>query len=122
MAGFLALVSLGPICVFAPRLAQARLAGLRRYGALASAYVLDFDRKWIGHRPPDGEALLGSADIQSLADLANSFEVVRSVSIFPFGKQTLLQLAVIVALPILPLTLTMFPLDELLGRILKIVF
>jgi hypothetical protein len=122
LAGFLLLVALGPLCVFAPRLSQARIAGLRRYGRLASAYVLDFDRKWIDQRPLDGEALLGTADIQSLADLGNSFEIVRSVSVFPFGRRTLLQLALIIALPILPLTLTMFPLDEILRRLLKVVF
>jgi hypothetical protein len=121
MAGFLLLVALGPLCVFAPRLAEARFAGLRRYGSLASAYVLDFDRKWIGQRPRAGEALLGTADIQSLADLANSFEIVRNVSVFPFGKRTLVQLAIIIALPIMPLTLTMFPLNEILGRLLKVV-
>jgi hypothetical protein len=122
LAGFLLVVALGPLCVFAPGLSQARFNGLRRYGVLASAYVLDFDRKWVGERAPDREALLGTADIQSLADLANSFEIVRNVSAFPFGRRVLIQLGVIIALPILPLTLTMFPLDELLGRLLKIVF
>jgi hypothetical protein len=94
---------------------------LRRYGRLASDYVLDFDRKWLGQSLPDGEALLGTADIQSLADLTNSFEVVRAVNAFPIGKRTLIQFAVIVALPILPLTLTMFPLSEILGKLVKIV-
>jgi hypothetical protein len=120
LAAFLFLLALGPTCVFATGLARARRAGLRQYGSLASAYVLDFDRKWLGPRQPDQEPLLGSADIQSLADLANSFEVIRSVNIFPFGRQTLLQLALIVALPILPLTLTIFPAEELIGRLFKI--
>jgi len=35
------------------------------------------ERKWIRKEAPEGEALIGSADIQSLADLANSFEIVR---------------------------------------------
>jgi len=121
LAGFLLILSLGPVCVFAPKINEARLGGLRRYGRLASDYVLDFDRKWLGQSLPDGEALLGTADIQSLADLSNSFEVVRTVNAFPFGKRTLIQFAVIVALPILPLTLTMFPLSEILGKLVKIV-
>jgi hypothetical protein len=121
LAAFLLLLSLGPVCVFAPALNRARLNGLRGYGRLASSYVLDFDRKWLGERAPEGEALLGTADIQSLADLSNSFEVVRSISVFPFGRRTLTQFAVIVALPILPLTLTMFPLSEIVGRLVKIV-
>ena len=37
----------------------------------------EFDRKWLyGGAPPD-EPLVGSADIQSLADLGNSFEIVK---------------------------------------------
>jgi hypothetical protein len=121
LAGFLLILSLGPLCVFAPKINEARLGGLRRYGRLASDYVIDFDGKWLGQEPPQGEALLGTADIQSLADLGNSFEVVRTVSVFPFGKRTLIQFALIVALPILPLTLTMFPLNEILGKLVKIV-
>jgi hypothetical protein len=35
---------------------------------------------------------------------------------------TIIQLAVIIALPLLPLTRTMFPLNELLGRLVKSVF
>jgi len=121
MAVFLLLLSLGPVSVFAAPINRARLGELRRYGRLASAYVLDFDRKWLEGKAPEGEALLGTADIQSLADLANSFEVVRTVNIFPFGRRTLTQFAVIFALPILPLTLTMFPLNEIIGRLVKIV-
>ena len=120
MAVFLLLLSLAPVSVFAAPINRARLGALRRYGRLASTYVLDFDRKWLEESTPE-DALLGTADIQSLADLSNSFEVVRTVSIFPFGRRTLTQFAVIFALPILPLTLTMFPLNEIVGRLVKIV-
>jgi hypothetical protein len=37
---------------------------------------------------------VGSADIQSLADLANSYEVVRGTRAVPFGRDTIIQLAV----------------------------
>lgn len=44
--------------------------------------VAGIDRKWIcGQRSPD-EFLMGTNDIQSLADLANSFAVVRSITPF----------------------------------------
>ena len=70
--------------------------------------------------PPEGEPLVGSADIQSLADLANSFEVVNRMQPVPFGKETIILLVVATALPVLPLMLTMFPLDELIKRLLGI--
>jgi len=51
---------------------------------------------------------MGSGDIQSLADLANSFNIVLSIAPFPFGRNSLAGLVVIIAIPLLPLTLTMF--------------
>ena len=113
---------LGPLLVFSPQLEAAKRAGLREYGMLAQRYVREYDRKWLrGGAPPD-EPLIGSADIQSLADLGNSFEVVKEMRLVPFTLQTVLHLAVTTLLPVLPLTLTMISLEELLDRLLKIVF
>ena len=77
---FIMCVVLGPLLVFAPQLAQAKRVGLREYGALAERYVREFDSKWLRRGAPD-EQLMGSGDIQSLADLSNSFEVVRTMRI-----------------------------------------
>jgi len=121
MAAFLALIALGPLCLFTGPLLRARLIGLREYGRLASDYVIGFERKWIGGERSPEERLVGSADIQSLADLNNSFGVVKSIIPFPFGKSSLVGLAVIVALPLLPLGLTMFSLQELALRLVKLV-
>ena len=109
-----------PLMVFTPHLLRAKREGRREYGALASRYVSEFDQKWIRADPPEGEPLVGSADIQSLAHLANSFEVVNRMQPVPFGKETILLLVVATALPILPLMLTIFPLDELIKRLLGI--
>jgi hypothetical protein len=121
MAGFLAAIALGPLCVFTPALARAKRDGLFRYGKLASEYVNAFDRKWIGGERPPEEPLVGTADIQSLADLGNSFEIVQGVVPFPFGRSALIGLVVVVALPLLPLLLTMFSLEEMVLRLVKIV-
>ena len=120
LALFLVLLALGPLCAFTPTLLRAKRLGLHRYGRLASDYVVGFDQKWIsGQRSPE-EPLVGTADIQSLADLANSFAVVRSITPFPFGRNSLIGLAVIIAVPLLPLSLTMFSLQELALRLLNI--
>ena len=113
---------LGPLLVFAPKLAAAKRAGLREYGELAKRYMDEFDHKWLRGGAPPGEPLMGSADIQSLADLSNSFEVIKDMRLAPFNLQTVLQLAVITLAPLLPLTLTMISLEELLDRLLKVVF
>jgi hypothetical protein len=74
-----------------------------------------------GGASPD-EPLLGSADVQSLADLGNSFDMVKEMRWVPFTMTTVFQLAVTTLLPVLPLMLTMISLEELLDRLLKIVF
>jgi hypothetical protein len=84
--------------------------------------VREFDAKWLRGGAPAGEALVGSADLQSLADLGNSFEVIRSMSLVPFGRNTVVQLAVITLLPVAPLLLTMVSLEELLTHLLQVVF
>jgi hypothetical protein len=64
---------LGPLLLFAPQLAEAKRTGNREYGTLAERYVREFDAKWLRGGAPAGEPLVGSSDIQSLADLNNSF-------------------------------------------------
>jgi len=119
---FLLFVVVGPLMVFAPQLAQARRTGLREYGTLAMQYVRDFDAKWLRRAAPSGEPLVGSADIQSLADLNNSFAVIKDMRIVPVTKQAIFQLSVATVAPIAPLLLTMMPLEELLKKLVGIVF
>ena len=119
---FLLGVVLGPLLVFALQLAQAKRTGNREYGTLAERYVREFDAKWLRGGAPADEALVGSGDIQSLADLGNSFEVVRTMRIAPITKEAILQLVVATLVPIVPLALTMMSLEDLLKRLLGIVF
>ena len=113
---------LGPLLVFLPQLAAAKRKGLREYGTLAQRYAREFDHKWLCGGAPSDEPLIGSADIQSLADLGNSYGVVKEMRLVPFTMPTVLQLAITTLLPVGPLLLTMIPLEELLERMLKIIF
>jgi hypothetical protein len=122
VAVFLLCLVVGPLLVFAPQLAQAKRTGNREYGTLAERYVREFDTKWLRGGAPVDEPLVGSADIQSLADLANSFEVVRSMQIAPITKDALFRLLAAILVPIVPLALTMMPLEELLKKLLGILF
>jgi hypothetical protein len=112
----------GPLLVFAPRLAEARRMGLREYGTLAERYTRAFEEKWLrGGARPD-EPLLGTGDIQSLADLGNSLEVIRSMRTVPITKEALFQLGIVTFAPMLPLLLTAMPLEELLKRLFGLLF
>jgi hypothetical protein len=119
---FLLVVVLGPLLLFTPHLAAARRVGLREYGVLAQRYVREFDDKWLRGGAPADEPLIGSADIQSLADLGNSFEIIREMGLVPFTRNAAIQLAVITVLPVAPLVLTMVSLEEILKSLLKVIF
>ena len=113
---------LGPLLVFAPKLAQAKRTGKREYGTLAQRYVREFDTKWLRGGAPADEPLVGSGDIQSLADLGNSYEIIQSMRIVPVTRDTILQLAAATVAPLVPLALTMMPLEELLNKLFGILF
>jgi hypothetical protein len=120
LIGAMVLVVLGPLLIFTPQLDRARRKGLAEYGLLANRYVFGFEEKWIRGGVPETGELLGTGDIQSLADLGNSFAVVREMRIVPFGINDIVRLAVATAAPLLPLAFTMFSLEEVLTRLVKI--
>jgi hypothetical protein len=119
--GFIVAATLAPLLVFTPQLERAKRKGLEEYGALATHYVIDFDRKWLRGKIDD-EQLLGSGDIQSLADLGNSFAVVREMRLVPFGVDHVIWLLVASVVALVPLLLTIMPLDQLITQVFKIVF
>jgi AcrR family transcriptional regulator len=119
---FLLCLVFGPLLVFAPQLAKAKRTGLSEYGTLAEQYVREFDVKWLRGGSPAGEPLVGSADIQSLADLANSFDVVRTMRIVPVTRDAVVRLAAAVLVPIIPLALTMMSLEDLLKKLFGLWF
>jgi AcrR family transcriptional regulator len=122
VVAFLLCAILGPLLVFTPQLAQAKRKGLREYGALAERYVRGFDAKWLRGGAPADEAFVGSADIQSLADLGNSYELVRTMRLAPITKEAILRVAAAALVPMVPLLLTMMPLEALLKVLLGVVF
>ena len=71
--------------------------------------------------PAAGDPLMGSADIQSLADLGNAYGMVKAMRPVAFSRDTVVQLLVAVALPVLPLVFTMIPLEQLVDRLLGVV-
>jgi hypothetical protein len=119
---FFVLAILGPLLMFTPKMAQARRKGLADYGLLAQSYIEGFERKWVLPDPSTSEELLGAADIQSLADLGNSYGLVRDMRPVPFGLDDVTRLVAATAAPLVPLLLTIFSPEELLMRIIKVLF
>ena len=110
---------LGPLIFFYPKLRAARRQGMMSYGALGQSYAREFNRKWLRGQLPGDEPFLSSADFQSLADLHNGFQLVRGIRLVPFTTKTVTSLAMTLLLPVAPLVLTMFSVEQLIDRILK---
>jgi hypothetical protein len=115
---FFVLALLGPLLMFTPQMARAKRKGLAEYGLLAERYVEKFEEKWVRDSAVP-EELLGTADIQSLADLGNSYALVREMRLVPFGLDEISRLAVVTAAPLLPLLFTVFSLKDLVMRVIK---
>ncbi len=120
VAVFLIIIIQLPGFFFMHTLRRTKRRGIFEYGELALQYSTDFERKWIrGERSPK-EELMGSADIQSLADLGNSYSVIQDMKIVPFPLKTSLWLVFAFFVPILPLFLTVMPIEEILETIVKL--
>jgi hypothetical protein len=113
-------VALAPLLLFTPQLIRAKRRGLSVYGNFATGFVTDFDQKWL--KKAGGDPMLADQDIQSLADLGNSFAVVREMRLVPVSPHDVLLLLLVAIGPFLPLLLTIMPLDQLVVHALKIVF
>ncbi len=113
------LIILGPLVIFTGRLLKTKRKGLHQYGALATTYTGSFQRKWIGNQNPEHEPLLGTGDIQSLADLGNSYGFIEKMGFLPLDLRTVVQLIVASLLPMTPLLLTVMPLKDILKLLVK---
>lgn len=106
----------GPLLLSMPRLVDARQRGLLEYSDLASHYTHAFDDKWLRGGNPSNEPLLGTADVQSLADLNNAFGVVKQMRIVPISRAQIISLAGAAAAPAVPLLHYVMPFDQLIIR------
>jgi hypothetical protein len=112
---------LGPLVIFARLLRVTKRHGLHQYGTLATTYTGSFHKKWIQNQVPDREPLLGTADIQSLADLGNSFNIIMEMNALPISPRTPIHLLIACLLPMAPLVLTVMPLKDILELLFKLV-
>ncbi len=110
---------LAPLLAFLRPLLLAKWKGVFRYGQFGTRYVQTFEQKWLGKPTGNDEPMLGSADIQSLADLGGSFDRVDNMRLVPFDRRTVTAFVFAAAAPMLPLLLTVMPLKEIAKLLIK---
>lgn len=110
---------IGPLLVFSRKLWNCRATGLSEYMAMAARYTNAFDAKWVRDEKATGESQLGTADMQSLADLTNSTNVVYAMRWIPAGRRLAVALAVSVVVPLAPLLLMAYRWDQVAARLFE---
>jgi hypothetical protein len=121
VVAFLLVLVLGPLVVFAPQVAQAKREAARIFGRLSQRYVREFEATWLPGGSPAATSPLGTGDIQSLADLGNSFETLRAARVVPITRDSVLGLAIATLLPVAPLLFTVIPAEEIAKRLITLI-
>ncbi len=115
----IALVALGPLLFFVPRLASLRRQGMLEYGILGQIHSAEFHEKWILHRTGHEIEFLQAPESTTLANFGKSYQEIAQLKPFPADMGTLYGLAAAVAIPALPVVLAQIPLKVVLMDLLK---
>lgn len=107
-------IILGPLLCLVGPLYRARRDAMVDFTILAREYTRRFQERWIGQGQTDAQEMLGSGDIQSLADLGNSFQNVQRMRVLLFSRPLLLVTLASAALPHAILPLLKYPITDLL--------
>lgn len=125
LVGYVALtliIFVGPLFVFSTKLFAVKVKGLLEYGNLAHEYVWLFHRKWVKREVAPSEDIIGSADIQSLADLGTTFGAVRDMRMVPVDlRTTVIPLVLATLVPFAPWLFILVPFDDLAKFLLGVV-
>jgi hypothetical protein len=120
LGGFVVLVVVilvTPLLALAGPLAAAKRRALLEYGALVGKHGRLVRRRWILGEAPADDALLQAVEIGPVADTLALYDAVRRMKAVPFGKSTLIAIAVPTLVPILVLLSTQVPIKEVLKKI-----
>jgi hypothetical protein len=105
-----------PLLPFTPHLYKAKRKSLALYNPFTLEYMRRFQRKWVEQPSADSD-MLGTSDIQSMADISNAYKVIQDTRTFVWGKKKLVELWLAAVAPMVPLIVTVVPVNELFKRI-----
>jgi hypothetical protein len=114
-----ALLALGPLAFFIPRLAALRRRGILEYGILGQLHSAEFHEKWILHRAGHEAEFLMAPENSALNDFGEAYEKIGKMNPFLTDKGALYALAGAVLIPALPMILAEVPIAVVLSDLLK---
>lgn len=117
LVGSTALV-LAPLLLLAPTLLRVKRHALLRYDALGNRAVRTFDQRWPRGQPAgDTRELLDAPDASALCDFTSVYATIKNLPAVPIGRWSVLRIFLYAAVPLAPLVLMVFSVDELAARL-----
>jgi hypothetical protein len=117
----IAIIALGPLLVFVPKLAALRRRGILEYSIFGQIQATEFHDKWILNRTGDDAELIDATEIIALQSYGAEYDRIEALNPFPTDKGALIGLALSVAIPSLPTILAEIPLIVVLKDLLQTV-
>ena len=111
----------GPMLIFVPKLLVLKQRGLMEYGTSAAATPRRSIASGLRRLSLAMSPCWARGDIQSLADLGNSFEIIRKMRIVPVELSDFLAMVLPGLIPALPLAAIVMPVGEIIKGLLKLV-
>jgi hypothetical protein len=118
-AVLVAVIALGPLIFFIPRLVMLRQRGILEYGVLAQMQTRDFDDRWVRQSSGHEREFFTAAETRSLGNFAQTYKRIQQLNPLPVDKEAVVGLALSVAIPMLPMILAAVPLATVLKVLLK---
>lgn len=114
----IAVVALGPLIFFMPRVAALRRKGILDYAILGQMQSTEFHEKWILNRSGHEDELIDAAEISTLCDYGQAYDRIVAMKPFPTDRGALIALALSIAIPALPVVVAEIPLVVVLKQLL----
>ena len=115
----IAIVALGPLVAFVPKLSALRRRGILEYSIIGQIQSTEFDEKWVHHRAGHEAELIDAPEVSTLCDFGSAYDRIERLNPFPTDKGALIGLALAIAIPALPTILAEIPLAVVLKELLS---
>jgi len=112
-------LALLPMIFFVPRLAALRRRGILEYSTLGQILTAAFHEKWIVHRGGGESQILTEMGSSNVLDYSQAYDRIKQLIPLPVDVGTLIQLALSILIPALPMILAEIPVRVVLKDLLQ---
>ncbi|WP_147377755.1 hypothetical protein [Mesorhizobium waimense] len=112
---FIVALFTAPLLVFCGPLLRTRRRGVFEYGAGASKFGIEFERKWLNRNKQGNEEVMQAPDFSTATDLHQLVSNVYAMRLVPVDLRSMIVLVGTVLVPFVPVLLISTPIDVILA-------